>query len=73
MQRPYTIRDFAERAGSGNHTPPPPEIPRCARCGAAIRPGQVYCERAVCRRRWVSTGNTRRKAGEDEPTPGSYS
>ncbi len=24
MQRPYTVRDMAERAGCGDHTPPTP-------------------------------------------------
>lgn len=26
MQRPYTVRDMAEQAGTGDHTPPPRRI-----------------------------------------------
>lgn len=74
MQRPYTVAAFAAHAGSGDHTPPPPDPPRCACCGAALPDaGRVYCAREQCRKRWGSTGNTRRRAGEDEPTLGSYS
>ena len=74
MQRPYTVRDMAERAGTGDHTPPQPEPPRCAHCGVILDdPGRVYCERAVCRKRWATTGTSTRRKGAAEPTIRRYS
>ena len=74
MQRPYTVRDIAERAGTGDHTPSPPEPPRCVGCGVVLDdPGRVYCERAVCRRRWSTTGTSTRRKGAAAPTIDKYS
>ncbi len=73
MQRPYTVRDMAERAGTGDHTPSPPQETRCAACGVEIATGRVYCERAVCRRRWATTGTSTRRKGAAEPTIRRYS
>lgn len=73
MQPPYTIERFAALAGTGDHTPPPAEIPRCVGCGAAIDAGRVYCDRPACRRRWSTIGTRAARRGESLPTLDTYS
>jgi len=73
MRRPYTVRDMAERAGTGDHTPPPTPPHVCASCGVPLQTGRVYCAQLACIRRGNRTGRTTEKRFDPLPTVGTYS